>query len=56
MKTYEKASLFFTGVVYICISILILVYPRYLYYWVAGVFLIHGLSSLIRALQKKESS
>jgi len=56
MKTYEKASLFFTGVVYLCISGLILVYPKYLYYWVAGVFLIHGLSSLIRAVQKKGPS
>lgn len=55
MKFYEKASFVFTGIVYICMGVLILLYPKFLYYWVAAVFLIHGISSLIRAWQKKES-
>jgi len=55
MKIYEKASLFFTGLVYICVGTLILLYPKLLYYWVAVVFFIHGLSSLVRSLQKIEN-
>lgn len=55
MNIYEKASLLFTGLVYISVGILILVYPKFLYYGVAGVFMIHGISSLVRAWQKKET-
>jgi len=54
MKILEKASLFFTGLVYICVGVLILFYPKLLYYGVAAVFFIHGLASLGRAWQKKE--
>lgn len=53
MKFYEKSSLFFTGFVYIIAGVLILIYPKFLYYGVAGVFLIHGLASFIRAWEKK---
>lgn len=55
MNIYEKASLFFTGLVYVVAGILILIYPRLLYYGVAAVFLLHGISSLIRAWQQKKS-
>lgn len=54
MNVFEKASLFFTGLVYIVVGILILLYPRLLYYGVAAVFLLHGISSLIRAWQQKK--
>ncbi|MBS3819779.1 hypothetical protein KGY73_09795 [bacterium] len=53
MRIYEKASLVFTGLVYLCMAILILLYPKFLYYWVAAVFLVHGLSSLIRAWKEE---
>ncbi|MFW6007494.1 MAG: hypothetical protein ACOC4G_11305 [Bacillota bacterium] len=45
----SKISLFFTGFIYLLVGILILFYPRLVYYWVSGGFLIHGISSLIRA-------
>lgn len=48
----ERTSLVFMGVLYLVIGVLILVYPRFLYYWVAGAFLIHGASSLVRAWQR----
>ena len=54
MNVFEKASLFFTGLVYIVVGILILLHPRLLYYGVAAVFLLHGISSLIRAWQQKK--
>jgi len=54
MKFYEKASLFFSGLVYIGVGALILVFPRLLYYGVAAVFLVHGVSSLVRAWERKE--
>ncbi|WP_248662010.1 hypothetical protein [Fuchsiella alkaliacetigena] len=48
----EKASLTFTGVIYLLVGVLILLYPQFLYYWVAGVFFIQGASSLVGAWQK----
>mgnify|MGYP006273270619 FL=1 len=47
----ERASLFFTGVIYLGVGALILLYPDFVYYWVAGVFFIQGVSSLIRSWQ-----
>lgn len=51
---YEKASLFFTGLVYIFAGVMILFYPKLLYYLVAATFLIHGISSLARSGQKTQ--
>ena len=45
----EKFSLTFTGIIYIIVGVLIILYPNFVYYWVAGVFLLQGLSSLVRA-------
>lgn len=45
----ERTSLIFIGVLYLGVGVLILVYPRFLYYWVAGAFMVHGASSLVRA-------
>ncbi|MCK8816908.1 hypothetical protein MWH28_05910 [Natroniella sulfidigena] len=48
----ERASLIFTGIVYLFVGILILLYPQFVYYWVAGVFFIQGVSSLVGAWRK----
>lgn len=48
----ERTSLIFMGVLYLGIGALILIYPRFLYYWVAGAFIVHGASSLVRAWQR----
>ena len=50
-KTEEtrKTSLVFSGIVYIGVGMLIIAYPGLVYYWVAGGFLLQGLSSLVRA-------
>ncbi len=48
MKLHEKASLAFVGLVYVIMGILILRFPKFLYYWVAGVFIFHGVISLLR--------
>lgn len=50
----EKASLTFTGIAYLIVGFLILTYPQFLVYWVAGLFFLQGLSSLINAWQKKK--
>ncbi|MGM0472239.1 MAG: hypothetical protein ACQEQI_08170 [Bacillota bacterium] len=47
----ERASLTFSGIIYLCLGGLILLYPQFVYYWVAGAFFIQGVSSLIRAWQ-----
>ena len=47
----ERASLIFTGAMYIFVGILILIYPKFVYYWVAGVFFIQGVASMVRAWQ-----
>jgi len=52
VKLHEKISLIVTGLVYLSIAVLVLFYPDLLYYGVAAAFLIHGISSLVRALRK----
>jgi len=48
----ERTSLVFMGVIYLAVGALILLFPRFLYYWVAGAFITHGVSSLVRACQR----
>ncbi len=50
MKIYEKVSLIFTGIVYLAVGLLIIFYPELLYYGVAGVFFVQGISLLFRAI------
>jgi len=52
-KTEEKgtrASFVFSGIVYVAVGLLILVYPEFVYYWVAGGFFLQGITSFINAL------
>ncbi len=51
----ELASLVFTGIMYLGVGVLILLYPRFVYYWVAGVFLLQGVTSLVRAWKENSS-
>lgn len=48
----EKFSLTFTGLIYIIVGILIILKPKFVYYWISGVFILQGISSLIRAWMK----
>ena len=45
----EKISLAFTGIIFITIGIIVLIYPELVYYLVAAGFLMQGISSLVRA-------
>lgn len=45
----ERVSLTLSGVIFLSIGLLILFYPQFVYYWVAGGFIIQGVSSFIRA-------
>ncbi|MFW6270520.1 MAG: hypothetical protein ACOC4G_10620 [Bacillota bacterium] len=45
----EKTTLTFMGILYIIFAILILFYPTLVYYWIALVFILQGISSLIQA-------
>lgn len=47
--TTQRLALVFTALVYLTVGILILVQPKLLYYWIAGAFLLHGASLLVRA-------
>lgn len=51
----ERASLIFIGLMYLVVGILILLYPKFVYYWVSVIFLIQGVSSLVSAWQKSEN-
>ncbi len=53
-KKTHRASMIFTGIIYIAVGFLILLYPEFVYYWVAGGFFIQGVSSLVRAWQSSE--
>jgi len=39
----SKVSLLFSAGLYFILTILVLVYPRFVRYWIAGLFIIHGL-------------
>ncbi len=54
MNNNERISYLFTGLAYLLVGILVLTQPRFLYYWIAGIFLIQGLVSLVRALFKEK--
>jgi len=47
----EKLSLAFTGLVYLAAGIAILIYPRFLYYWVAAGFILGSISNFVRAIK-----
>ena len=49
MKANERISYLFTGLAYVLVGVLVLTQPRFLYYWIAGIFLIQGIVSLVRA-------
>lgn len=51
----ERASLIFTGIVFIAAGVLILRFPQFVYYWVAGGFIVQGVASLFRAWQQEEA-
>jgi len=51
----ERVSLILTGLIFLSIGILILFYPRFVHYWVAGGFFIQGVSSFIRAWYSEEA-
>ncbi|MFW5873560.1 MAG: hypothetical protein ACOCZZ_01655 [Bacillota bacterium] len=45
----SKVSLTFSGLLYIVVGVLVLAFPELVYYWVAGGFLLQGLTSLVQA-------
>ncbi len=51
----ERLSLILTGLIFLSIGVLILFYPQFVHYWVAGGFFIQGVSSFIRAWYSEEA-
>ena len=45
----EKVSLVFTGLVYVGAGLAILIYPALVHFWVAGGFILGGISYVVRA-------
>ncbi|GEM_PF-2030725 len=54
MKKHERFSFLFTGAAYAAAGILILLRPKFLYYWIAGIFFIQGIVSIVRAFTDSE--
>lgn len=48
----EKVSMIFTGFVYLGAGTAILLYPKFLYYWVAAGFLLASISQFVRVLKR----
>jgi len=44
-------SLVFAGLVYMGAGVAILIYPALLYFWVAGGFILGGISYVVRAIK-----
>ncbi|MBW6515652.1 MAG: hypothetical protein K0B81_03420 [Candidatus Cloacimonetes bacterium] len=55
MKVNVRLSFLFTGLAYVLVGVLVLTYQEFLYYWIAGLFLIQGLVSIIRAIFKAKN-
>jgi uncharacterized membrane protein HdeD (DUF308 family) len=49
----EKAALILSGMVYVGFGVLIILKPKFLYYYVAGAFFVQGVTSIIRGLGKQ---
>lgn len=47
----EKVGLVFTGLVYVVVGVAILIYPTLLYIWVAGGFILGGVTYVVRAIK-----
>ncbi|MBE0478461.1 hypothetical protein IBX65_04995 [Candidatus Aerophobetes bacterium] len=47
----EKVSLIFTGLVYLGAGTAVLIYPKFLYYWVAAGFILASISHFVRAIK-----
>jgi len=47
----QKVSLVFAGLVYMGAGVAILIYPALLYFWVAGGFILGGISYVVRAIK-----
>ena len=47
----EKVGLVFTGMVYVVVGVAILIYPTLLYIWVAGGFILGGVTHVVRAIK-----
>jgi hypothetical protein len=49
-----RTSYFFTGALYLCMTAVILIFPQFIRYCVAGTFVMHGLSFFVRVLSSAE--
>ncbi len=49
-KIHERMSYLFTGLAYIVVGILVITQPRFFYYWIAGIFLLQGVASILRGV------
>ncbi len=54
MLEAEKITTIFIGIVLIVAGIMILEYPRFVYYWVAGAFVLTGISYILRAVRESD--
>lgn len=51
MPETRKITNVFTGIVFVAAGIMILEYPDFVYYWIAGAFFLTGISYIVRALK-----
>lgn len=49
-RTQERISYLFTGLAYIVVGVLVITQPRFFYYWIAGIFLLQGVASILRGV------
>ena len=51
----RRFSLIFSGVIYLFMGIMILIYPHLIYYWVSAGFFFQGVSLLVRGFTGQET-
>jgi len=50
MKFQERISYFFTGIAYIVVAVLVITHPKFIYYWIAGIFVLQGAASILKGI------
>lgn len=52
----KRFSRIFSGIIYLIMGVMILIYPDLVYYWVAGGFFLQGVSLLVRGFSDPSNS
>jgi len=48
LEKTDKIRVYIVGIAYLLVGVFILLYPKFIYYWIAGLFFLQGISLLVK--------